>query len=175
VTAQRVAGWVAASAGVLLLVGIAASVIGGAAGLTLTSPTGYWPMGPGMMGNGPVGPGMMGFGNAGPGMMGFGNAGPAASAIPGATEVRVQAANFSFTPNEIRLPKGADVNLTLSNPSGNGVIHDFTVPALGIHVVANPGQTQTIGLRGLAAGRYDAFCSVPGHADLGMRATVIVE
>ncbi len=149
----------------LLLAGIAASTIGAAAGLTSSSPTAYWPMGPGMVGNGPMGPGMMGFGNAG----------PAATAIPSATEVRVQAANFGFTPNEIRLPKGADLNLTLTNPSGNGVVHDLTVPALGIHIVANPGETRTVGLRGLAAGRYDAYCSVPGHADLGMFATVIVD
>ena len=25
------------------------------------------------------------------------------------------------------------------------------------------------------AGRYDAYCSMPGHADLGMRASVILE
>jgi len=164
-TAQRVAGWVAVIAGVLLLAGIAASAIGAAAGLTISSPTAYWPMGPGMIGNGPMGPGMMGFGNAG----------PAATAIPSATEVRVQAANFGFAPSEIRLPKGTDLNLTLTNPSANGVVHDLTVPALGIHIVANPGETRTLGLRGLAAGRYDAYCSVPGHADLGMRATVIID
>ena len=108
-------------------------------------------------------------------MMGFGTSGPASTPIPNATEVRVQAANFSFTPNEVHLPKNADVNLTFTNAAGTGVVHDFTVPALGIHIVANPGETKTVGLRGLAAGRYDAYCSVPGHADLGMRATVILE
>jgi uncharacterized cupredoxin-like copper-binding protein len=30
-----------------------------------------------------------------------------------------------------------------------------------------------VGLRGLAAGPYDAYCSVPGHANLGMRAVVV--
>jgi len=132
-------------------------------------------MGAGMMGGGQLGVGMMGGGQMGAGMMGGGASGPAATAVPGATEVRVQTANFSFTPNEIRLPKGADLNLTLANPAGTGVVHDLTVPALGIHLVANAGETRTAGLRGLAAGRYDAYCSVPGHADLGMRATVVVE
>ena len=70
------------------------------------------------------------------------------------------------------LPKNADVNLTFSVPAANGVVHDFTVPALGIHVVANPGETRTVGLRGLPAGRYGAFCSVPGHAEAGMRVQV---
>ncbi len=163
-TIERVAGWVALVSGALLLVGIAASTIGGTAGLGSSS-TAYWPMGPGMRGNGPMGPGMMGFGNAG----------PAASSIPGAHEVRVEAANFSFTPNEVRLPHGTDVNLTLNNPAASGVAHDLTVPALGVHLVANPGETKTIGLRALATGRYDAYCSVPGHAELGMRVAVVVE
>lgn len=63
---------------------------------------------------------------------------------------------------------------TLVNPSENGTPHDLTVPALGIHIVAGAGETKTVGLRSLAAGRYDAYCSVPGHADRGMRATVVV-
>ena len=164
-TAQRVAGWVAVVSGTLLVVGIAASAISQAAGGASAFPNGSWQIGPGMMGQAPMGPGMMGFGNAG----------PAASAIRGATEVHVEALNFSFTPSEIRLPHATDVNLTLSNPAANGVMHDLTVPALGIHIVANPGETKTLGLRGLPPGRYDAYCSVPGHADLGMRATILVE
>lgn len=166
---QRIAGLTALTAGLLLVFAVAGSAISGATG-AFGGPSTPWQMGPGMMGTGRIGPGMMG-----PGMMGFGASGSAATAIPGATEVRVQAANFSFTPNEIRLPKGADVNLTLVNPAANGVAHDLTVPALGIHIVANAGETRTAGLRGLTAGRYDANCSVPGHADLGMRATVVVE
>ena len=53
-----------------------------------------------------------------------------AAPIPGAPEVRVQAANFSFTPLEIRLPKDADVNLTLVNPASTDGVHDLTVPGL---------------------------------------------
>lgn len=165
--AQTVAGWIAVGAGLALVVALLVSAIAPAAA---GGPGASWPMGPGMMG----GRGHMGGGGMG-GMMGFGHDGPASTAIPGATEVRVQTANFSFSPSEIRLPKGADINLTLTNPAANGVVHDLAVPALGIHVVANAGETRTIGLRGLAAGRYEAYCSTPGHADLGMRATVIVE
>ena len=168
--AQRIAGLTALVAGLLLVFAVAGSAIAGATGVFGGDPSVTWQMGPGMMGAGHMGPGMMG-----PGRMGFGASEPAATAIPGATEVRVQAANFAFTPREIRLPKGADVNLTLVDPAANGVVHDLTVPALGIHLVANAGETRTVGLRGLAAGRYDAYCSVPGHADAGMRASVIVE
>ena len=164
---ERLAGLVALLAGASLVLTLVAAAIVGPAALGSTSTTGAWQMGQGMMGNG-----MMGMGG---GMMGFGASGPAATAIPSAAEIRVQAANFSFTPSEIRLPKNVDVNLTFTNSAGTGVVHDLTVPALGIHVVASPGESRTVGLRGLPAGRYDAYCSVPGHADLGMRATVIVE
>ena len=178
--AQRAAGWVAVISGALLAVGLVGSAVASAAGVPGTS---GWTamMGGGgtgtMMGNGMMGNGMMGSGTMPhrmmPGMMGFGTSGPASTPIPNAPEVNVTATNFALTPKEIRLPRNADVNLTLLN--GTGVVHDLTVPALGVHVVANPGETKTVGLRGLAAGRYDAYCSVPGHADLGMRATVIVQ
>ena len=192
--AQRAAGWVAVISGALLAVGLVGSAVASAAGVPGTSGwtammsggatgtmMGNGMMGNGMMGNGVMGNGMMGNGMMGAmphgkmsgGMMGFGTSGPASTPIPNAPEVKVATTNFALTPNEIRLPKSADVNLTLVN--GTGVVHDLTVPALGIHVVANPGETKTVGLRALPAGRYDAYCSVPGHADLGMRAAVIVE
>ena len=168
-TAQRVAGSVAIGSGLLLVLALVLFALAGPT--ALASQGSVMPMGHGMMGAGQMGHGMMGMGH---GMMGLGPSAPA-PAIPGAPEVRVQAANFSFSPNEIRLPKGADVNLTLTNPAGTGVIHDLTVPGLGIHVAADPGVSTSVGLRGLAAGRYDAYCSVPGHTELGMRATVVVD
>jgi uncharacterized cupredoxin-like copper-binding protein len=107
-------------------------------------------------------------------MGGHGSTGTAgAAAIPGATEVTITAADLSFSPGEIRLPAGRDVNLTLINRGQ--VLHDLTIPGLGVHVVAEPGEQRTVGLRDLAPGRYAGFCSVPGHADAGMRATVVVE
>ncbi len=169
--ARNVAGWVAVISGALLAVGMVGSAFASSAGVPgMTFGTGW--MTPTMMGSGHMG---IGNGMMGNGMMGFGTSGPASTAIPSATEVRVQATNFAFTPNEIHLPKNAGVNLVFTNAPGTAVVHDLTVPALGIHIVANPGESKTVGLRGLAAGRYDAYCSVPGHADLGMRATVIVE
>ena len=163
---QWVAGWTALIAGVLLVIGMAVSSV---------ASVGSWSVGSTGAGNGMAGPGMMG-----PGMMRMmGGRGGAltsgAAPIAGAPEVRVEAANFSFAPSEIRLPKDAAVNLTLVNPTSTGVLHDLTVPGLGIRVVASAGQSSTVGLRALPAGRYPAYCSVPGHADAGMRATVIVE
>lgn len=96
-----------------------------------------------------------------------------AAAIPGATEVTITAADLSFSPSEIRLPAGREVNLTLINRGQ--VLHDLTITSLGVHVVAQPGESRTVGLRDLTPGRYAGFCSVPGHAQAGMRVSVVVE
>lgn len=171
---QWLAGWTALVAGALLLGAIAASLVSSAGSWSVGSTgSGNWMAGrgPGMVGSGMMMmPGMIG-------MMGWSGSAPTSvtSPIAGAPEVRVQAANFSFTPGEIRLPKDAVVNLTLVNPASTGVVHDLTVPALGVHLVASADETSTVGLRALPAGRYLAYCSVPGHADAGMRATVVVE
>ena len=96
----------------------------------------------------------------------------ASPAIAGASEVVVTATDIHFSVSELHLPAG-DVNLTLRN---DGVLrHDLTIPALGVHIAANSGQTVTTGLRNLPKGHYDGFCSVSGHADAGMRLAVIVD
>ena len=95
-------------------------------------------MGSGMMGM--MGPGMMGM------MGGSGSAPtPGAAPIAGAPEVRVQAANFGFTPGEIRLPKDTPVTLTLVNPASAGTAHDLTVPALGITSWRSPVRRRRSG------------------------------
>jgi len=96
----------------------------------------------------------------------------ASPAIAGAPEVVVTAQDIHFSVNDVHLPAG-DINLTLRN---DGVLrHDLTIPALGVHVAVDSGHAVTTGLRNLPKGHYDGFCSVSGHADAGMRLTVIVD
>lgn len=177
--AQRIAGIVAlGSAATLLVLTIVSSV----AGQSLTVATTGAVMGPAMMGGG-MGGGMMGNGMMGgamgPGMMGqghmssFGEASRGVTApITGAPTVSVTAAEFKFSPAEITLGS-REANLTLANQGA--VLHDLTIPDLGIRVVAAAGQTTTVGLRDLPAGRYAGYCSVPGHAESGMRISVTVQ
>ena len=161
--AQRVAGVTALVAGTAL---VALLIIGAFAGPTLLAWTGSDQ-------SASTDP-MMNAHHAGGGMAMMDLA-TAPTAIPDAREVRVQAKNFGFTPSEIHVAKNQALNLTLTNPTDTGVVHDLSVPALSIHIAASPGSAATIGLRDLPAGRYDGYCSVPGHAELGMRAVVIVE
>lgn len=181
-SAQRIAGTVAAVAGIGLLVLALVSSVGGlvsgvqgwnASGTSTVAP------GPWMMGGG-FGPGMMSGGRVGPGMMGPGHmwsyggtsSSGSTSEIPGAPTVTVTATEFAFSPTEITLASSG-ANLTLVNKGD--LPHDLTIPALGVRVVAAAGQTTTVALRGLPTGRYPAYCSIPGHADAGMRMTVVVQ
>jgi uncharacterized cupredoxin-like copper-binding protein len=54
--------------------------------------------------------------------------------------------------------------------------HDLTIQGTGVDTktpVFNPGQTQTLKVT-LKAGKYDFFCSVPGHKQAGMDVEVTV-
>jgi hypothetical protein len=93
-------------------------------------------------------------------------------AIPGAPEVVVTAKDIHFSVSEIRLP-ATQINLTLRN---DGVLpHDLSIPALGVYIAADSGESITTGLRDLPKGRYPGYCSVSGHADAGMEIVVIVD
>lgn len=177
--AQPVAGWIAALSGVgLLLILVISSVgalVSGALGWTTATGSvaapGRWAMGggfgPGMMGGG-MGPGMMGQEHMG---FGYGSQGTG-TPIAGAPTVTVTATEFAFSLVEIT-PASGEADLSLVNKGA--VVHDVTVPALGIRIVAAAGQTTTVGLRNLPAGTYAGYCSVPGHADAGMRIGVVVK
>jgi len=187
-SAQRIAGTVAViSAAGLLVLAIVSSVAGsGWSGQAWTAGTGTTGtvMGPGMMGGafggsmmgGGFSPGMgggMGPGMMGPGHMGYGyDAQGTTAPIADAPTVTVTATDLRFSTAEITLTSG-ETNLTLVNDGR--LPHDLTVPALGIRVVAGPGQTTTVGLRDLPAGTYAGYCSVAGHADAGMRIAVVVQ
>lgn len=174
-SAQRIAGTVAAISGAgLLVLAIVSSVVGpawGGQGWTVGTGTAGTGMGPGMMGGGAMGPGMMGSGHMG--TYGYGSpAQGATTPIAGAPAASVTATDLRFSPTEVTLAS-REANLTLVNDGR--LPHDVTVPALGIQVVAGPGQTTTAGLRDLPPGRYAGYCSVPGHAEAGMRIAVVVQ
>jgi len=94
------------------------------------------------------------------------------AAIPGAAEVTVRASEFRFEPPTITIRSGEAVNVIFVNDGA--LLHDLTIPALGIRVVAEPGRQATVGLAGLPVGTYEILCSIPGHAEAGMIGTLEV-
>ena len=93
-------------------------------------------------------------------------------AIADAREVTVTTDELRFSPSTITVKTGEAVNIVLVN--SDDIVHDFTVPAFGIHVTLQPGQRTTIGMQPATAGSYPFLCTVAGHAQAGMQGTIVV-
>jgi uncharacterized cupredoxin-like copper-binding protein len=93
--------------------------------------------------------------------------------IPGARQIRVVADEFSFAPSEIRIRAGAQVNIELDNRGD--AFHTLTISKLDFELRADGGKRAYGSLTTDAPGRYPFICDVPGHAEAGMRGTLIVQ
>lgn len=110
-------------------------------------------------------------GDHGPGQ--HGPAGdPGHAPVHGAAEVTVTATEMAFAPDMLELVAGEPVNVTLANDGE--LEHDWELAATGVHLHATAGDRATGALVVHEPGRYEAICTVPGHADAGMRMRVEV-
>lgn len=91
----------------------------------------------------------------------------------GAPERVVEAMDFSFSPETVRIPADDTVNITLDNKGAS--YHTFTVRGLDFELRAQGGEQISGSLRPSKPGRYSAVCTVAGHERMGMSATVVVE
>ena len=112
------------------------------------------------------------------GMMGWADGGDVGSSLaqpedPAAPTFEIEASEFGFRPDRVEIPAGESVNLRLTN-NGN-LPHDLSVPDLGFRLVAYPGETAAGGLEVDQPGEYRFLCTVPGHAQAGMKGTLVVE
>lgn len=145
-----------------LIVGLAL-IAAGIVGMSAQSGGGVsW----GMHGGGMMGP-MMGWWGSTTGNSSL------ADPIEGAPEVRVEAFDLGFEPGRPVVTTDGAFNLTLMNRGS--VLHDLTIPALDVRLVAGPGETVTSGLSDVAPGSYDFSCTVPGHAAAGMVGVLVIE
>lgn len=126
------------------------------------------------VGRGPMRNMMGGMMNGGMGSMMRGRTDLSAPApSPGASEIVVSAKEFLFSPREIRLKRGETVNLVLDNLGD--AFHTLTVEELDFQIESQAGRRSSGALTEERSGTFTIICSVPGHADAGMRATLIVE
>ena len=107
---------------------------------------------------------------------------PAATAASGgsgsgsgeAAFVEVILDELSITPSSISVPAGRDIVVHVMNQGE--AQHTFAVSVNGTDYATpliDPGSMANLDVPALDAGSYDAICTVPGHADAGMRATVV--
>jgi len=99
---------------------------------------------------------------------------PATASPPAAAaqQLSVELAEFEIRPNALQATAGVPFTIAVHN--AGGVAHDLVVEGFGQTPLLEVGTDASLALPGLVAGEYRLLCSVPGHADLGMRATLTV-
>jgi FtsP/CotA-like multicopper oxidase with cupredoxin domain len=103
---------------------------------------------------------------------GTGKATLAAGPSTGMQNVDVTLEEFKITPATITVTSGTGM-LRVTNKGT--MAHNLTVVGQNLATSnINPGGNQTLDVMSLAAGSYQVICSVPGHAQSGMTATLVV-
>jgi plastocyanin len=97
----------------------------------------------------------------------------AAAQAPATVEVMLS--DFEITPTTIQAPADTPLSFRVMNHGPSQ--HTFGIIVNGSVVETDPidgGATVTLDVPALAAGTYQALCTIPGHDALGMKATVTV-
>jgi uncharacterized cupredoxin-like copper-binding protein len=114
--------------------------------------------------------------------------GLAACGGPSTAELAMSMTEFSFSPPSASVPAGAEVTLTVTN---NGTIeHNWVLLDAGYQAAAPwdaddqsqvitetsvpAGGSQTVTFTAPAAGTYQIVCSIAGHLEAGMMASLTV-
>ena len=90
------------------------------------------------------------------------------------TTIEVTLSDFEISPSTIQVPVGVPISFSVMNMGQTD--HTFAVDANGTTYDTGSigaGATVSLDVPALDAGSYDAYCSVAGHKDLGMVATVV--
>jgi Cu+-exporting ATPase len=91
----------------------------------------------------------------------------------GAIRLDVAARDVAFEPADASVRAGQFVVVSFTND--DPIFHDWEVEGLAnVDAGARPGQTQKIRFRIDEPGAYEIVCTVPGHAEAGMRGTLTV-
>ena len=84
--------------------------------------------------------------------------------VPTSPALEVVGTEMAFSPSEVAVEAG-EVTVTLHNEGA--VLHDLRIGTEPFIVEAKAGETITKSLR-LDPGRYELYCSLPGHSEAGM-------
>jgi manganese oxidase len=95
-----------------------------------------------------------------------GNTSTTATAAP----VPVAMSEFEFSPSSVTLPLGGSLQLT----NDGTMAHNLAIEGGPASRDIASGQTQTLDLSSLEPGTYQFSCTIPGHADSGMRGTLTI-
>lgn len=99
---------------------------------------------------------------------------PATGSAMETQQITVTGSEFAFSPSAITLKKGQPAQITFRN--GGAYPHNLTIASLNIKTkTIQPGEQDTIQFTPEKAGQFSFVCTVPGHADKGMKGTLTVQ
>lgn len=89
-------------------------------------------------------------------------------------EINITGTEFAFTPATITVKKGQPVKVNFTN---NGKYpHNWNVTDLNVQTkTIQPGESDSISFTPDKTGSFEFTCTVPGHADRGMKGTLTVQ
>jgi len=82
-----------------------------------------------------------------------------------ATAILVTADDSRFSPTSATVQAGMPIELTLENRGQ--LRHDLSIDLLQVNLVADAGASASTTVT-FPEGDFEAYCSVPGHRELGM-------
>jgi plastocyanin len=91
---------------------------------------------------------------------------------PAVSDVKIESGNIFFKPTKVDSTPAGITAITLENQSG---LHDIVirdVPGFQIEV-SGEGDTATEKVD-LAKGKYEFYCTIPGHEEAGMKGTLTI-
>jgi plastocyanin len=90
---------------------------------------------------------------------------------PAVETVDMQSGNFFFKPDEVETPPGI-IAIDLKNTGG---LHDLVIRDIpGFQVEVSGDGDENSGKVELKKGKYEFYCSIPGHEEAGMKGTLTV-
>lgn len=102
-------------------------------------------------------------------------ASPAASPAASKDSITIDAEDIFFSVKEFKIPAGKDFEITLVN---KGVLeHDLRIDELDFQIgnPLKPGEKDTQKINVKDKGKYQYYCTVPGHKEAGMVGEMTVE
>ncbi len=91
---------------------------------------------------------------------------------PPGEPVAVELVEMAYLPDEIVVPANTATRLLLRN--AGSLQHDFSIDELRLSPDVRPGDERTVELIA-PAGRYEVYCTFPGHRAAGMTAVLVAE
>lgn len=95
-------------------------------------------------------------------------------AAPREQTVQITASEWKFEPAQFTVEAAVPLQLTQLNKGTTQ--HDFAIEALGVSLpLIDPGKSASVRFTPAKKGSFEFKCTVPGHAEVGMRGTITVK